>query len=53
MYNFKFIALVQLLDAVYDGQFKIENCQVTILNTADELLKLEHKEIFLNHTSKN
>ena len=46
MYILKLIALVQLLDAVSDSgsRFKIESCQVTILNTADELVRLEHKE---------
>jgi len=39
------IALIQSLNAVHDSRFKIESCQVTILNTADELLKLDHKRI--------
>ena len=44
MYILKLIALIQLLDAVSDSGFKIESCQVTILNTADELVRIEHKE---------
>ena len=37
---------MQSLDVVSDSRFKIESCQVTILNTADELVKLEHKDWF-------
>ena len=46
MYILKVIALIQSLNAVNDRRFKIESCQVTILNTADELLKLDHKVWF-------
>lgn len=32
-------------DASFGGNFKIENCQVEIMNTASELVTLEHKPI--------
>ena len=43
-YILKLIVLVQSLEALFEGQFKIESCKVGIFNTVDELVKLEHKD---------
>ena len=38
--------MVQSLEALFEGQFKIESCNVGIFNTVNELVKLEHKDWF-------
>ena len=38
------IILNHSLEAVCEGRFKIESCQVSIFNSVDEVVKLEHKD---------
>ena len=38
--------LIQSLEATFDERFKIESCQVSILNSVDDLVKLEYKDWF-------
>ena len=45
-YIFKLIVLIQSSEALFEGQFKIESCNVGIFNTVNELVKLEHKDWF-------
>ena len=40
------IILNHSLEAVSEGRFKIESCQVSIFNSVDEVVKLEHKDWF-------
>ena len=48
-FTFQLLILIQSLDALSDGRVekchvKIESCQVSVFNSIDELVKLEHKD---------
>jgi len=40
-----FLILIHTLEASSEGRVKIESCAVSVFNTVDELVKLEHKTI--------